>query len=368
MAALLERLAVVETPSLEPAAHEEALALLTSEFERLGLRVRRLKGKDTGDHLLARAARGRSEPVQLLVGHVDTVWPLGTLEHMPVLREGDRLRGPGVFDMKAGLVQMLFALEAGPACGLTHAAAAIVFVNTDEEIGSRDSRRHLRRLARGAARAFVLEPSFGLEGRLKTARKGVGRFTLTVQGRSSHAGLAPEAGASAILELSHQVQRLFALNDAASGVTVNVGTIDGGLRPNVIAPTATAAVEARVPTREAAERVERAIRGLRPVEEGTTLEVEGSFGRPPMEPTERNRRLWEDARSAGRLLDVELEGAAVGGASDGNITSQYTATLDGLGPVGEGAHAPDEYVVVSRMAERAALLALLLAMPLRAYA
>jgi glutamate carboxypeptidase len=366
MAALLEELAGHETPSTAPASHGPALALLAGHLEARGMAVRRVQGDGTRDHLLARRRRRRaSQHTQLIVGHLDTVWPVGTLERMPVRRADGRIHGPGVYDMKGGLVQMLFALEASAACGLEPAAAPVVFVNSDEEIGSRDSSRHLRRLAREAARAFILEPSFGPQGMLKTARKGVGRFTLTVYGRASHAGLAPESGSSAILELSHQIQRLFALNDAASGVTVNVGTIDGGLRPNVVAPQAGAVVEARVRTAADARRVEDAILSLAPVEEGTSIEVTGGFGREPMEETEGNRGLFEDARSAGRLVGLELEGAAVGGASDGNLTSRYTPTLDGLGPVGEGAHAPHEYVVAAAMAERAALLALLLATPVR---
>lgn len=364
MARLLERLAAEETPSDQPAAQGGARALLAGELEQLGFGVRTVRGADVGDHLLARPRRRRrGAPCQLVVGHLDTVWPLGTLERMPLRRIDGRLEGPGVYDMKGGLVQLLYALRALRAIELEPGATPVVFVNSDEEIGSPDSTAHLRRLARCAARALVVEPSFGLAGALKTARKGVGRFELTVTGRASHAGLAPEAGVSAILELSHQVQRLFELNDGERGITVNVGTIDGGLRPNVVAPQASALIEARVRTAADATRVERAIRGLHPVQDGAALEVSGGFSRPPLERTARNRALWRSARAAATELGVELEEAAVGGASDGNTTSCFTATLDGLGPVGAGAHAPDEYVVVSRMAERAALLALLLATP-----
>jgi glutamate carboxypeptidase len=365
MAALLERLAREESPSVEPRSHEGALRILARELQGLRFAARRVRGRGgVGDHLYARpAGRQRGAARQLLVGHLDTVWPRGTLEKMPVLREGDRLRGPGTYDMKGGLVQMLFALRALDATGAEPAATPVALINSDEEIGSPDSTRHLRRLACGSSRALILEPSQGEAGSLKTARKGVGHFELRVVGRASHAGLAPEEGVSAILELSHQVQSLFALNDAETGVTVNVGEIDGGLRPNVIAPEARAVVEARAPTEEAARLVEEAIRGLRPEQEDVSIEVDGGFGRPPLERTPRNRRLWEAAREAGRQLGIELSEAAVGGASDGNTTSHFTATLDGLGPVGSGAHAPTEYVLVSRMPERAALLALLLASP-----
>jgi glutamate carboxypeptidase len=239
-----------------------------------------------------------------------------------------------------------------------------VLVNSDEEHGSPESRRHTVRWARRSARAFVLEPAFGLAGSLKTSRKGVGEFTLVVRGRAAHAGLNPEAGASAVLELSHQIQRLFALNDPEHGVSVNVGTIDGGLRSNVVAPEVRASIDVRAPTTADAARLDRAIRGLQPVTPGTTVEIGGGFHHPPLEPVARTRALWRLAQSIGQRLGVPLTEAAVGGASDGNTTSQYTATLDGLGAVGDGAHAAHEYVDASKLAERAALVAWLLAAPL----
>ncbi len=364
MASLLDRLSREESPSLEPKAHGGTFVILAAELEGLGFRVRRLRGRGTGDHLYARPARrARGAPRQLLVGHLDTVWPLGTLEEMPVRRDDGRLHGPGTYDMKGGLVQMLFSLGALGSLEIPIGATPVVLVNSDEEIGSPDSTRHLRQLACRACRAFVFEPSYGAQGRLKTARKGVGRFELTIRGRASHAGLAPEKGVSAILELSHQVQRLFELNDVDKGVTVNVGTIDGGLRANVVAPHAGAVIEARVPTAEAAEVVEEAILGLKPVQEGISIDVSGGFGRPPMERTPRNRELWEAAREAAGAIGLEIGEAAVGGASDGNTTSLYTATLDGLGPVGGDAHAINEHIEVSRMVERAALSAMLIALP-----
>jgi glutamate carboxypeptidase len=223
--------------------------------------------------------------------------------------------------MKGGLVQLVFALRALRELECDPPATPVVLVNSDEEVGSPESTRLIRRLAQHAARAFVLEPAFGRSGKLKTARKAVGRFTVIVRGRASHAGVNPEEGISAILEMSHQVQRLFALNDSARGVTVNVGTIDGGLRPNVVAPEVKAVVDVRVPTRDDAEQTEHAIRNLQPVLPGTSLEIVGSFGRPPMEPGERNQALWRLARELGQSLGLELEQAAVGGGSDGNTTS-----------------------------------------------
>jgi glutamate carboxypeptidase len=367
MCRLLVRLAEAESPSLEPAAQEQAFSLLAGELERLAFAVRRIAGREVGDHLYARpSGRLRGAAVQLLVGHLDTVWPLGTIGRMPARWDGERVFGPGVLDMKAGLVQLVFALGALRRLELRPPATPVVFVASDEEIGSRESRRILRRLAAVAARAFVLEPAFGPAGRLKTSRKGVGRFTVTVTGRAAHAGVSPEEGVSAILELAHQIQRLFALNDPERGVTVNVGTIGGGLRANVVAPEARAIVDARVPTDEDARVLEAAIRALRPLEAGSSLRVEGGFGRPPMQRNERNLALWREADRLAGELGLSLEESAVGGASDANLTSQWTATLDGLGGVGDGAHAEHEHVLAACMPERAALLALLLMSPVAA--
>jgi glutamate carboxypeptidase len=365
MCELLEDLARAESPSDDPASQARAHGILVDELSGLGFETERLAGRRTGDHLLAHGPDpGASERRQLLLGHLDTVWPVGTLAEMPVeLREGC-LFGPGVFDMKAGLVQMLFALRALAELGLEPACAPVALINADEELSSPESREHIERLARESERAFVLEPSVGPAGKLKTARKGVGRFTVKVRGVASHAGLDPEAGRSAILEVSHQIQTLFSLNDPDRGVTVNVGTIDGGLRPNVVAAEVVAQVETRVVSADDAARIEERIRALAPVTEGVTLEVEGGFRRPPLERTRRNRELWELARAAADGLGIELDQALVGGASDGNIASAHTATLDGLGAVGDGAHAAHEHVLVERMPERAGLLAMLLAAPL----
>jgi glutamate carboxypeptidase len=367
MAELLARLALVESPSDDPAAVAPLFPLLSAELEHSGMSVRRFPGRTSAGTLLARPAeKAKGAPLQLLVGHCDTVWPVGAVRRMPVRVEGGTVRGPGVLDMKGGLVQMIYALRAVQELGLRPPARSVALINSDEEVGSPDSTPLIRRLARRAARAFVLEPAFGRAGKLKTARKAVGSFTVTITGRAAHAGLNPEEGASAVLELSHQIQRLFALNDPARGVTVNVGTVGGGVRPNVVAPEVRATVDVRAPTRAAAEEVTAAIRGLRPVNPKTAIHVEGGFGHPPMEPLPRNQALWQLARDLGRQLGLELQEAAVGGSSDANTTSQYTATLDGLGAVGDGAHAPHEHAEVGPMVERSALLVLLLLAPLPA--
>ena len=361
---LLETLCRAESPSLDPVAQQAVHAALAANLEALGYVVHRLPGQRSGVHLYARPRRRRrGAPVQLIMGHYDTVWPAGTLATMPFAIEGDRARGPGVYDMKGGLAQVVVALATLRGLGLEPSVTPVVLVNADEEVGSRESGRHVRRLARIADRALVLEPSLGIEGRLKTERKGVARYTVTVKGRAAHAGLDPTAGASAILELSHVIQALFALNDPARGVTVNVGTIDGGLRPNVVAPQSRAVVDVRTRTTADAERVDAAIRALEPVTAGTALQVEGSLGRPPLEPTPRNTALFETARALGSRVDLTLAGGLAGGGSDGSTASLYTATLDGLGPVGDGAHAAHEYLEIGPTLDRAALLALLLLAP-----
>ena len=365
MVELLQRLVLLESSSDDPAALSQLLAILATELRSAGMSVRRLPGRASGGLLYGRqlVSPARS-PFQLLIGHCDTVWPPGTLGTMPLRTESGNLYGPGVFDMKAGLVQMIYALRGLRELSLSAPASCKVVINSDEEIGSPDSTPLIRSLARRAQRAFILEPAFGKSGKLKTARKAVGNFTMTIKGRAAHAGISPEEGASAILELSHQVQRLFALNDAPHGITVNVGTIAGGTRSNVIAAEVRASIDVRVRTLEDAKAIESAIRSLTPVNPQTTLDVDGGFDHPPMEPSERNQTLWRLAHETGQRLGLELEQAAVGGASDGNTTSQHTATLDGLGAVGDGAHAAHEYVELHHLAERAALLALLLLAPI----
>jgi glutamate carboxypeptidase len=358
----LERLALAESPSTEPGAQNEVLDILSEALIEIGYAVWRLPGCWSGGHIYARP-EGQRAPAQLLLGHCDTVWPLGTLHEIPVEVRDDVVKGPGVYDMKGGLAQMVFALRAMRDLGLRLTVTPIVFVNSDEEVGSKESTRHIRRLARAVERAFVMEPSLGPSGKLKTARKGVGRYEITVTGEAAHAGLDPEEGASAILELSYLIQALFAINDPARGTTVNVGTIDGGLGPNVIAPESSATVDVRVPTQEDALHVEETILGLKPVTPGVTLRVEGGLGRPPMERTSRNKRLWETARELGDELGLDLREGMAGGGSDGSTTSLFTATLDGLGAVGGGAHSTHEFVYTDRMVERCALLALLLMEP-----
>lgn len=361
---LLRDLVLLESPSTDPASQGPLLARLQEEFEARHYRVTRIPCRHSGGQLYSapRLSRG-GKSAQLLLGHCDTVWPVGTLETMPFLREGDMVRGPGIYDMKAGLVEMLFALQAIRELKLSPAVVPVCFINSDEEIGSRESTRYVRALARVVDRCMVLEPSLGLTGKIKTARKGVGRFTIRIRGKAAHAGLDPGAGASAILELSHVIQKLFGLNDAERGVSVNVGLIDGGVRANVVAADSSAVVDVRVATREDAERIDAAIRDLKSDTPGVTLSVEGGIGRPPMEKTAANRQFWRVATELAGELSLGLAEGTAGGGSDGNTASLYTATLDGMGAVGDGAHASHEFIYADQLPVRCALLTLLLLAP-----
>lgn len=360
MVALLSELVSAESPSDAPETQAAPLGILTRQFARLGYHVQHTPGTRTGGYLIARHPAAGERPAQLLLGHCDTVWPVGTLADMPLEIDGNVLRGPGSFDMKGGLVQGIFALMALRELGLEPPLAPVFLINTDEEIGSIESRPIIEQLAQESARALILEPSAGPGGKLKTARKGVGDFEIVVRGRASHAGLEPEKGVSAILGMAHIVTALAELNDYPRGVSVSTGLIDGGTRSNVVAPECRAIVDVRAVTVADAERLERDIRALRPPLEGATVEMSGGFDRPPLERTPRNAALWELARETGARMGLALEETAVGGGSDGNLTSPFTATLDGLGPVGDGAHARHEHVLISRMIERSALLAALL--------
>jgi glutamate carboxypeptidase len=361
---LLRHMVDAESPSSHPDSHHLMMSILMEALSSIDYKVYITGTNGAYRHIYARRnSRSKNRQAQLLLGHYDTVWPLGTVSHRPFTVDDNIIRGPGVFDMKGGLAQIIFALKTIHELDLPLPMEPVVFINSDEEIGSRTSTRYVRALAQRVARAFVLEPSMGEEGAIKSERKGVGRFTITVHGKAAHAGLDPQGGASAILELSHVIQTLFALNDADQGISVNVGTVDGGLQPNVIAPHSQAVVDVRVPTIADGERIEKEIHGLRPVTPGVRLTIEGRIGRPSMELTPRNLELWQLAQTLGQDLGIELQHGRAGGGSDGNTTSQYTATLDGLGPVGHGAHAEHEFLYVDRTLQRTALLAILLASP-----
>ncbi len=352
----LARWVSCESPSRHPEALEAMASLLVGEFCQLDLRVRRT----LGGQLLMVGPCGQQPGRQLLLGHFDTVWPPGSLASMPVRVEEGRLFGPGCYDMKAGICLILFALRCLQALRLSPAFQVVILLNNDEEVGSPDSGRWIHRLSPLCRRCYVLEPSLGPDGLLKTSRKGVASYTVDIAGRPAHAGLDPGAGASAILELSYIIQELHALNDSETGVSVNVGLVQGGVRPNVVAPESRAVVDVRVPTRNDLDRVDGHIRALQARVPGVRLTISGRSGRPPLEANPANQRLWKRAQHWGRELGLQLGQGQAGGGSDGSTASLYCPTLDGLGPVGAGAHARDEHVLLDSLPERCALLTLLL--------
>lgn len=361
MIASLRALVEHESPSRDKAALDALAQTVAARFRGVGGRVEVLANPSGGDHVRARFGRDDAgERPGLVLGHFDTVWPIGTLTRMPFRVEGDRVFGPGVFDMKASIVLVEEALGAIRALGLEGPRGVAVLFTSDEEIGSPTSRPLIEDLASTSAYALVLEsPLPG--GRLKTARKGVGGFTIEVEGKAAHAGVEPEKGISAVTELAHQILRINALADPTAGTTVNVGRVEGGTAGNVVPARAMARVDVRAKTRDEAVRVEEAFRALRPITPGAALVVSGGFNRPPMERTDAIARLFENARTVGRALGLELTEGSTGGGSDGNFTASLgLATLDGLGALGQGAHADDEQILISSLPERAALLACLL--------
>jgi glutamate carboxypeptidase len=319
--------------------------------------VEMIRQREWGDHVLLRVGEGTERPI-FMVGHFDTVWPAGTLSDMPFRVEDGRAHGPGVFDMKAGLVQAFWALRALRETGSPH-PPVVFLLNSDEEIGSPGSRPFIEERARQAALSMVLEPSF--HGALKTARKGVGMFSVHVTGRASHAGSEPFEGVSAIEEACRITLVLHAETDRETGTTVNVGLFRGGTRGNVVAAEAELEVDLRVRTESEARRMTQAILGLRPHHPEARVQVSGGINRPPMERSPQVARLFEHARALAGELGIELQEASVGGGSDGNFCALVNpAVLDGLGAVGDGAHALSEHVLVDHMVPRAALVARLL--------
>ncbi|MFI5178231.1 MAG: M20 family metallopeptidase [Vicinamibacterales bacterium] len=353
---LVRALAEHESPSTDRSALEACAAFLAARLAESGASVGRLAAGSTADHVVARwPGQG---PRVLLVGHFDTVWPVGQLERMPVREDDGKLFGPGVLDMKGGVGIGVLAVRAlAEAVSEGERPRVTLIVTSDEEVGSRTSRQAIETMARESAAVLVLEPALP-GGAVKTARKGVGEFTVTAHGVSAHAGANPGAGASAVHELAHQISALERLNDPANGVTVNVGVIDGGTRSNVVAERARAVVDVRIARLADAAAVERAFAGLQPVNPRVRLAVTGGINRPPMERTAGVARLFELARGVARSMGVDLTEGATGGASDGNFTAALgIPTLDGLGATGDGPHALHEHVVVKDLAPRAALVA-----------
>jgi glutamate carboxypeptidase len=356
---LLRRMVEIESPSDDKAAVDKLGKFLAAEFEGLGGKATLHAQSSYGNHLQAEFAGGAGKPV-LLLGHFDTVWPLGTLKSMPFRREGDRAFGPGIYDMKAGIAMMVFALRALRSAGALPRPVTVL-LDTDEEVGSPTGRPLVEAVARECEAVLVLEPSQGPQGHLKTARKGVGDYTIRVRGRASHAGVDFEKGHSAIVELSRQILEVAKFTDLARGITVNPGVVQGGTRTNVVAAEASAEVDIRIARAADARELEQKFAALRPIDHGCALEVSGGLNRPPMERTEGTVRLYRLAQEHAAALGMAMDEASTGGGSDGNFTSALgLPTLDGLGAVGEGAHAANESIVLSELPRRTALLACLI--------
>jgi glutamate carboxypeptidase len=356
---LLEQMVNMESPSTDKQLVDKFAQFIGSQFEAIGGAVDYVPVERFGDHLRVRF-RGKSEGKILLLGHTDTVFAAGEVANRPFRITDGIATGPGVFDMKAGILLMWSALRALVKTGKEFEHSTTVLLTSDEEVGSTTSRALLESEASSASAVFVLEPSLP-GGILKTSRKGVGRFTIKAIGRAAHAGLDPAKGVNAIEEIARQVVQLQAMSDAGLGTTVTVGVIQGGTRSNVVPAEAAIEVDVRVATIGEASRMTSVIRALRPHVPGAQLEIRGAINRPPMERTSDTARLFALARSVGAELGVDIQEGSTGGASDGNFTSALgIPTLDGLGAIGGGAHAVDEFVEVASLPLRAALIAGLL--------
>jgi glutamate carboxypeptidase len=358
----IRHLVEIESPSDHKASVDRIADFLAQKFAELGGKIRRHRSHDFGDSLQVdfpanSNANPKRKPV-LLLGHYDTVYPLGTLAKMPCLLEEGRLRGPGVLDMKSGIAFMLHAIDALQAWHGALPRPVTVLLVSDEEVGSHSSRKITEALAQRSAGVLVLEPAAGLRGALKTARKGVGEYSLRVTGVAAHAGLDPARGHSAILELARQIAVIAKLTNLRDGTTVNPGVIAGGTRSNVIAAEASAQIDARIKKARQAAVIDRRLRALKPFDKNCRLEVTGGINRLPMERTAGVAALWAKAQDIARRVAWKLSEASVGGGSDGNFTAGMgIPTLDGMGGVGDGAHAAHEYIVVSQLPRRALLLA-----------
>jgi glutamate carboxypeptidase len=362
MLSTLQRLVLAESPSLEKEPADRCCDLLAAEWHKRGASVERIPQKHRGDQLRVTWWPQKSRPAgqRLVLGHYDTVYPSGALADMPFRVSGGKAYGPGIFDMKAGLTQALFALETLQQTKAPLRHRLVFLWTSDEEIGSDASRKLIKAEARRSDAVFVLEPSLGPKGLIKTARKGVGEAELIVHGRASHAGLAPQEGINAIHELARQLQRVQEWNDLRRGVTVNADIIEGGTRVNVIAERARAVLDLRALHASDMRRIERKLHTLRPILPGAKLEVRGGFNRAPLE-RKCSAALFAKAKSLAAQMGLSLGECTAGGGSDGNLTAALgIPTLDGLGAVGHGAHSANEHILINTMPARAALLAALL--------
>jgi glutamate carboxypeptidase len=364
MLRLLERFVVCESPSHDKKAVDAMGQIVAEEWRRRGAKVQIVPQAKRGNHVRAEIWPGSGRPSGpiLVLGHLDTVYPLGTLARMPFRVSAGRAWGPGTFDMKGGLVMSLGAIDALEVAGIRPGKRVVFLWTSDEEIGSGTSRKLIESEARRSKAVLVLEPSLGSKGRLKTSRKGVGSAELLVTGRAAHAGINPEDGVNAVHELALQIGRLMAMNDPRRGITVQATVVYGGTVSNVVPDQARAQVDIRFTRLSDAAGLDKKLHSLGPLLKGAKLEVRGGVNRPPLERTPAVSALFRHSQSLMRECGLALGEAATGGGSDGNFTGALDIpTLDGLGAVGDGAHTPREHIVIRKLPERAALLAGLLA-------
>lgn len=359
----IQQLVEIESPSDVKASVDRLGTVLASRFGELGAKVKVHRAEKFGNHLEIRfGARVRGSKPSLLLGHMDTVYPIGTISRMPFRVAKGRVWGPGVLDMKGGIALMLHVIEAMLGWMGKLPRPVTIFLVSDEEVGSESSRAITEKLAQESDGVLVLEPAHGLNGAVKTSRKGVGDYQLRVKGVAAHAGLDFEKGQSAVLELARQILEISKLVDAKRGITVNVGRISGGTRGNVVPAEASASIDVRIARKQDGAEIEKRLRALKPQNPKCKLSLSGGINRPPMERTAGVAALYEQASNIARELGWKLDEAAVGGGSDGNFTAALgVPTLDGLGVVGEGAHAEHESILISDLPRRAALLAGLIA-------
>lgn len=355
----LRQLVECESPSDNPAAVNRFVDLVASRSAGLA-NVRTFPGGRFGKHVqLEFLLPGDKKSGQILaLGHSDTVWPIGTIKAMPFRQEKGRVWGPGVLDMKSGIAFFFFAMQAIRDLRLETKRRVVLQLNSDEEVGSDSSRALTEKEAKKSKAVLVLEPGTGLEGKLKTARKGVGSYEVIVHGKAAHAGVDFDAGASAIVELAWQISTIAEFTDAKKGITVNPGVISGGTRSNVIAAEARTDVDIRIAKLKDEAGLEKKFKSLKPMDKRCRITVKGGLNRPPMERTEAVAALFLKAKKLAAEMGVKIDESMTGGGSDGNFTAALgVATLDGLGGVGEGAHANHESILIDRIADRTALLA-----------
>lgn len=356
---LLEELVKMESPSLNKPSCDKLAIFLWDQFTSSGIKATILEQQKVGNFL--RVEFGQGEEQILVLCHLDTVWSLGEVKRRPVRRQGDKLYGPGAYDMKGGICLALFSLKAIKELGLSLDKRVVIIINSDEEIGSHSSRLLIEAEAKASKAVLCLEPSLP-GGKLKTSRKGVGVFTLRIKGRAAHTAGDYDQGVSAIHELAHKILRIHKLSNPRRGLTLNVGRVEGGTLSNVVAAASEAEIDLRFIEPADGEKVVQRLHNLRPRLPGISLEISGGINRPPLLPTPQNQKLFKRAQEiALSELNLRLEGGMSGGGSDANFTSALgVPTLDGLGVDGDGAHSVDEFVLLPSLVERGALLTELL--------